>query len=136
MTPESKDDGISAHALVEPDLSVELKGKRYKVQPVDGFAFQLLKRIEDKSEEEAVETMYKIAFRCLDGALSWEEVFGTETSLGLSPGDVGKIVSEARRQVEAVAVTIPNGSSATDKSVRKTKTQSSPVSRQSMPSAT
>lgn len=128
-------EGISAQRLVEPDLSVELKGKRYRVQPVDGFAFQLLKRVEDKSEEETVETLYKIAFRCLDGALSWDEVFGTETSLGLSPGDVGKIVAEAKRQVEAVAETIPNGSSVTDKSARKTKAQSSPASRQSIQSA-
>lgn len=102
--PDTK--AVSLDALVNPSLSVELRGKVYPVAPLDGFAQQLSRNVRDKNE--AIDVMYKIAARCLAPRMSYEEVFGSETVIGLTPDQVSKVVEVAASQIDDVEATIPN----------------------------
>lgn len=134
----TQNNGPTAEELANPQLSVTLKGKRCRVEPMDGFGFQVLERMDEGSEPRAVETMYELAFRSVPTAgLTWDEFFGNKTTIGISPEIIGQIMQIARSQVEAVAATAKNASAATVKGATKKRTaQSSPGSRQSMPSGT
>jgi hypothetical protein len=88
---------VDLDALIDPNLSVTLKGKTVKVKPIDGACFQLLSRLE--GGEKSVELMYDVAGRCLPSL--------TETQvLELTPIQVAavvKLASEGVEEVEALA---------------------------------
>lgn len=93
--------------LAHPSLSVTLGGKVYQLRPVDGYAQQMIQKM---TEANSVETMYKVAARCL--GLPFEEVFGSDTAVGWSNADIMKVVEAAGKQVQEVEATIPNGGKA------------------------
>lgn len=95
--------------LTRPELSVTLRGKRYKVSPMDGFGYQL---VNGMTKENSVHVMYRVAARCLMGSMPRDEVFGTEDVLGLTAEEVGQVVQVASGQIQEVEATLPNAGKA------------------------
>jgi hypothetical protein len=101
---------VTLEELANPDSTVTIRGKTYNVLPIDGFGMQLLSAVPSSDRMAMIRTMYKIAAKCI--GLTFDEVFGTDTTVGFSESEVMAIAEVAQKHVKKVEATVPNDSSA------------------------
>ena len=106
--------------------SVTIRGKEYGIQPLDGFGYQLL---EQMTEANSVEIMYRVASRVLVPEVSFDELFGTADKRGWTPDEITAVVEGSKAHVQKVEATRKNAGRATDASGAKRKAPPSPRSR-------
>lgn len=109
----------TANVAIEELISattITLNGRPYPVKPIDGFGYQLMQNMDEK---DSLMVMYRVAARCLAPNMSGDEVFGTETTQGLSAEQVGEVIAKARARIEKVeALASPNSEPASGKAKR------------------
>jgi hypothetical protein len=102
--------GPPLNELVNPELKVTLRGQEYRVHPMDGYGYDLIKRVQ---KENDVPLMYSLAARCLMPQMTRDEVFGTEETIGLTADEVAKVIQAASDQAEKIeALASPNSAPA------------------------
>jgi hypothetical protein len=80
----------------------ETTGVDYVVRPLDAFAYD---RLPEARAKEDLRALSKIIARCLAPAMTFDDVFGTDDQVGLTPKEIGEVLllaSDSIRSVEAL----------------------------------
>lgn len=82
--------------------SVDFNGKRYAIRPMDGYGYHLSQSANGDAQV-SIEVTYKLAARAI--GVTFEDLFGTENTVGMPLPDAARIVAIASGRIRAVEET-------------------------------
>lgn len=99
---------VSLSEIGTPDRVITVRGRSLLVNPIDGYGMQLLHTASEGDRMGMIRASYQIAARCT--GLTFDELFGTADSQGLSEEEVAEVLATAQRSVKRVEATAPPNS--------------------------
>lgn len=74
-------------------------GKEYPIKPLDGYGYRLSQTAQG-DDEKSIDITYRLAARCI--GVQYEELFGTEQTIGMPLKEAARIVAIASGQIQNV----------------------------------